>query len=106
MKNCVRKWLEEQLRGMDASMAETIYSEYVATVTRLFAELATARMAGASAEAKISHLAHTLKGSASMVGDVSLHDAVARWRDAFKTGNLTKAERLWSTVEREVKANG
>lgn len=104
MKECVKSWLEDQMGGMDSSMVDAIYSEYRATVNRLYAELADMRTGGVAVEADVARVVHALKGSALMVGDSSLHDALVAWRNAFKLGDYASAETLWMAVEDEVKA--
>lgn len=104
MKECVKNWLEDQMGGMESTMVDAIYSEYRATVSRLHSELAAVRTGGAAAEADVARLVHTLKGSALMVGDNSLHDALVAWRSAFKLGDYASADALWAAVDDEVKA--
>lgn len=104
MKECVKNWLEDQMGGMESTMVDTIYSEYRTTVNRLHAELTAVRTGGAAAEADVARVVHALKGSALMVGDNSLHDALVAWRNAFKSGDYASAETLWAAVDDEVKA--
>ena len=80
-----------------------VYAQYAAFARKCGAELAALRGRGADAEERIAFIAHPLKGSAPMIGDNSLLDALVAWRDEFKR-DPAAAEALWPALEREFAA--
>ena len=103
MKESVKKWLGEQMAGMDEEMIAGIYAEYGETAVKLYKELCEKRAAGADFET-VDRVAHTLKGNALMVGDQALFEAVQAWRAAIKEGGLAAGDPIWEPIGREVAA--
>ena len=102
MKESVRKWLGEQMAGMDDMFAD-IYAEYAESAKRLYGELSAKRSEGADFET-VDRIAHTLKGNALMVGDQALFEAVQAWREAIRNGGLAAGDPIWDAIGREVEA--
>lgn len=103
MKESSRKWLEEQMAGMDASVIDEIYAEYSRTAPALYAELEEKRAAG-EAFAVLDRIAHTLKGNAAMVGDTALFEVVQKWRETMAKGDQAAADEIWLAIGPEVRA--
>jgi len=69
MKECVKKWLQEQMPGMDDDTYMQIYNEYVTATKELVGQIAA-----------LDRAAHTLKGNAMMVGDQPMADVAIALR--------------------------
>ena len=79
MKECCRKYLDEQFGG-DADVMGEIYSEYVASVGAKLAE-ADAALSGAD-WTLLDRVAHTVKGNALAAGDTEVANAAIELRKA------------------------
>ena len=89
MKECVKRWLDEQMPGVGDEMLGMIYAEYVETVKRLVPELLAADLAATDLTA-VDKAAHTLKGNALMVGDQPMADAAIAFREALRDGRTAE----------------
>ena len=91
MKECCRKYLDEQFGG-DADVVGEIYSEYVSSVG---AKLAEADAALAAADWKLlDHVAHTVKGNALAAGDEELANTAIELRKAATLNDASGAAAL------------
>ncbi len=95
MKECCRKYLDEQFGG-DADVMGEIYSEYVSSVG---AKLAEADAALAAADWKtLDHAAHTMKGNALAAGDAEMAETAIALRKASALTDATEAASLISKL--------
>ena len=91
MKECCRKYLDEQFGG-DADVVGEIYSEYVSSVG---AKLAEADAALAAADWKLlDHVAHTVKGNALAAGDADMAETAIALRKASALSDTAAAASL------------
>ena len=91
MKECCRKYLDEQFGG-DADVMGEIYSEYVSSVG---AKLAEADAALAAADWKtLDHVAHTMKGNALAAGDAEMSETAIALRKAAALSDAASAASL------------
>ena len=91
MKECCRKYLDEQFGG-DADVVGEIYSEYVSSVG---AKLAEADAALAAADWKLlDHVAHTVKGNALAAGDADMAETAIALRKASALSDTVAAASL------------
>ena len=91
MKECCRKYLDEQFGG-DADVVGEIYSEYAASVG---AKLAEADAALAAADWKLlDHVAHTVKGNALAAGDADMAETAIALRKASALSDTAAAASL------------
>ena len=90
MKECCRKYLNEQLG--DANAVDAIYAEYVSSVGVKMAEADAALAAGAWDA--LDKVAHTVKGNSLSAGDQQMADAAIALRDAAKLQDRDHAARL------------
>ena len=100
MKECCRKYLEEQFGG-DADVMGEIYSEYVSSAG---AKLAEADAALAAADwTLLDRVAHTVKGNALAAGDAEMAETAIALRKAAALTDATEAASLISKL-RELEA--
>ena len=79
MKDCCKKYLDEQFGG-DADVMAEIYGEYVSSVQ---AKLAEADSALAAADwTRLDRVAHTVKGNALAAGDTEMAETAIELRKA------------------------
>lgn len=98
MKECCRKYLDEQFAG-DADVINEIYGEYVVSVK---AKLDEAKTALAAQEwLPLDRIAHTIKGNALAAGDEAMAQTAIELRgaahlkdDATAAGLVAKLEEL------------
>ena len=91
MKECCRKYLDEQFGG-DADVVGEIYSEYVSSVG---AKLAEADAALAAADWKLlDHVAHTVMGNALAAGDADMAETAIALRKASALSDTAAAASL------------
>ena len=88
MKECVKKWLSEQV-GDDEFLLQTLYDDYRGTLVKQL-DQARADMA-AGDYAALDRTAHAMKGATLTVGDEEMLQAVLALRDAAKAGDLAGA---------------
>ena len=94
MKECCKKYLDEQFGG-DADVVAEIYAEYVSSVKE---KLDEARQALAAGDwTRLDRVAHTMKGNALAAGDTELAETAIELR---KTAALADATQSASLVER------
>lgn len=96
MKECVKKWLAEQIGAEDETLLRSLYDDYRETVRT---QLVQARADLAAGDfAALDRTAHALKGAALTVGDKELLQVVLALRDAAKAcaaaGAVAAADRL------------
>ena len=92
MKECCRKYLDEQFGG-DADVVGEIYSEYVSSVG---AKLADADSALAASDwTQLDRVAHTVKGNALAAGDTEMAETAIALR---KTAALSDAAESASLI--------
>ena len=91
MKECCRKYLDEQFGG-DADVMGEIYSEYAASVGVKLAE-ADAALAGAD-WALLDRVAHTVKGNALAAGDAETAETAIALRKAAALTDAAEAASL------------
>ena len=91
MKECCRKYLNEQFGG-DTEVVDEIYAEYVSSVGAKMAE-ADAALAE-SAWDTLDRVAHTVKGNSLAVGDQQMADTAIALRNAAKLQNRGEVEQL------------
>ncbi len=91
MKECCRKYLDEQFGG-DADVMGEIYSEYVSSVGAKLAE-ADAALAAADWKA-LDHAAHTMKGNALAAGDAEMSETAIALRKAAALSDAASAASL------------
>ena len=96
MKECCRKYLDEQFGG-DADIVGEIYSEYVSSVG---AKLAEADSALASADwTQLDRVAHTVKGNALAAGDAEMSETAIALRKAAALSDAAEAASLISKLK-------
>ena len=96
MKECCRKYLDEQFGG-DADVVGEIYSEYVSSVG---AKLAEADSALASADwTQLDRVAHTVKGNALAAGDAEMSETAIALRKAAALSDAAEAASLISKLK-------
>ena len=88
MKECVKKWLSEQV-GDDEFLLQTLYEDYRGTLVKQL-DQARADMA-AGDYAALDRTAHAMKGATLTVGDEEMLQAVLALRDAAKASDLAGA---------------
>ena len=88
MKECCRKYLEEQFGG-DADVMGEIYSEYVSSVGVKLAEADTALAAGDWS--LLDRVAHTVKGNALAAGDTEMAETAIALRKASALADSAEA---------------
>ena len=91
MKECCRKYLNEQFGG-DTEVVDAIYAEYVSSINAKAAEADAALAAGAWDA--LDKVAHTIKGNSLAVGDQQMADKAIALRNAAKLQNRDEAEQL------------
>lgn len=89
MKDCVRKWLAEQVGADDEALLQSLYDDYRGTVAEQL-EQARKDLAATDFEA-LNRTAHALKGAALTVGDQEVLQAVLELRDAAKASDAAGA---------------
>lgn len=77
MKECCKKYLDEQFGG-DADIMSEIYSEYAESARTKAAEAAAALAAGDWTQ--LDRVAHTLKGNALAAGDSEMAETAIELR--------------------------
>ncbi len=91
MKECCRKYLDEQFGG-DADVIGEIYGEYVSSVGEKVGE---AESALAAADwPQLDRVAHTIKGNALAAGDAETADAAIELRKAAALSDAALAAPL------------
>lgn len=96
MKECCRKYLDEQFGG-DADIVGEIYSEYVSSVG---AKLAEADSALAAADwTQLDRVAHTVKGNALAAGDAEMSETAIALRKAAALSDAAEAASLISKLK-------
>ena len=96
MKECCRKYLDEQFGG-DADVVGEIYSEYVSSVG---AKLAEADSALAAADwTQLDRVAHTVKGNALAAGDAEMSETAIALRKAAALSDAAEAASLISKLK-------
>ena len=96
MKECCRKYLDEQFGG-DADIVGEIYSEYVSSVG---AKLAEADSALAAADwTQLDRVAHTVKGNALAAGDTEMSETAIALRKAAALSDAAEAASLISKLK-------
>ena len=94
MKECCKKYLDEQFGG-DADLVAEIYAEYVSSIKE---KLDEARQVLAAGDwTRLDRVAHTMKGNALAAGDTELAETAIELR---KTAALADATQSASLVER------
>lgn len=101
MKECCRKYLDEQFGG-DADVVNEIYGEYVASAQQKAAEAKTAL--AEQAWEPLDRIAHTLKGNALAAGDQETADAAIALRNAAKLQASEEAAGLIARIAQIVAA--
>ena len=91
MKECCRKYLDEQFGG-DADVMGEIYSEYVSSVGDKLAE-ADAALSGAD-WTLLDRVAHTVKGNALAAGDADMAETAIALRKASALSDTAAAASL------------
>ena len=91
MKECCRKYLDEQFGG-DADVMGEIYSEYVSSVGVKLAEADTALAAGDWS--LLDRVAHTVKGNALAAGDTEMAETAIALRKASALADSAEAASL------------
>ena len=91
MKECCRKYLNEQFGG-DTEVVDAIYAEYVSSLGPKLAE-ADAALAATGWDA-LDKVAHTVKGNSLAVGDQQMADTAIELRNAAKLQDRGQAGRL------------
>jgi len=91
MKECCRKYLDEQFGG-DADVIGEIYSEYVSSVGTKLAE-ADAALSAADWK-QLDHVAHTVKGNALAAGDAEMADTAIALRKASALADASESASL------------
>ena len=91
MKECCRKYLNEQL-GDNAEVVEAIYAEYVVSIGAKMAEADAALAAGAWNA--LDKVAHTVKGNSFAVGDQQMAEAAIALQDSAKLQEHDQAAQL------------
>ena len=95
MKECCRKYLDEQFGG-DADVMGEIYSEYVSSVG---VKLAEADAALASADWNLlDHVAHTVKGNALAAGDAEMAETAIALRKASALADASEVASLMAKL--------
>lgn len=89
MKDCVRKWLSDQVGADDEMLLQSLYDDYRGTVAEQLAQVRK-DLAAADYEA-LNRTAHALKGAALTVGDNEILQEVLALRDAAKASDGTTA---------------
>ena len=96
MKECCRKYLDEQFGG-DADVVNEIYGEYVAS---LGVKLGEAKTALAAREwLPLDRIAHTIKGNALAAGDEEMAQTAIALRSAAHLQDEVTAAELVSKLE-------
>jgi len=96
MKECCRKYLDEQFGG-DADIIGEIYGEYVSSVGEKLGE-AEASLA-ASDWGRLDKVAHTIKGNALAAGDTETADAAIELRKAAALSDAALAAPLVEKIK-------
>lgn len=96
MKECCRKYLDEQFGG-DADVVGEIYSEYVSSVG---AKLADADSALAASDwTQLDRVAHTVKGNALAAGVAEMSETAIALRKAAALSDADEAASLISKLK-------
>ena len=96
MKECCRKYLDEQFGG-DADVIGEIYGEYVLSVGEKVGE-ADAALA-ASDWPRLDKVAHTIKGNALAAGDTEVADTAIELRKAAALSDAALAAPLVEKIK-------
>lgn len=91
MKECCKKYLDEQFGG-DEEVVGEIYAEYVSSMGEKSGELE--RAFAAKDWVAVDRAAHAVKGNALAVGDQDVADAAIALRGAAKLGDEAQAGQL------------
>ncbi len=91
MKECCRKYLDEQFGG-DADVVGEIYSDYAASAGAQLAE-ADAALAGDD-WTLLDRVAHTVKGNALAAGDAEMSETAIALRKAAALSDAASAASL------------
>ena len=96
MKECCRKYLDEQFGG-DADIIGEIYGEYVSSVGE---KLGEAEAALAAADwVRLDKVAHTIKGNALAAGDTETADVAIELRKAAALSDAALAAPLVEKIK-------
>ena len=96
MKECCKKYLDEQFGG-DADIIAEIYNEYVASVG---VKIGEAESALASSDwTKLDRTAHTIKGNALAAGDQEMADTAISLRKAAALSDASLSASLLENLK-------
>ena len=96
MKECCRKYLNEQFGG-EAAIMDEIYREYASSTFEKIQE-ATATLAAADWTA-LDRVAHTLKGNALAAGDADMAETAITLRQAVALKDPAEAASLIAKLD-------
>jgi HPt (histidine-containing phosphotransfer) domain-containing protein len=97
-KDAHMKAVPDWLEG-DAKLLKGIREIFVRNAPRQMERIREAFGSGDSPTVEL--LSHTLKGSASMIGALSLRDAASGVEEAIKALNVEEARRYFTVMEKE-----
>jgi HPt (histidine-containing phosphotransfer) domain-containing protein len=97
MKECCKKYLDEQFAG-DADIVNEIYGEYVASLSVKLGEAKTAL--AAKEWLPLDRVAHTIKGNALAAGDEEMAETAIALRSAANLKDDVTAAELVSKLEK------
>ena len=96
MKECCRKYLEEQFGG-DADVMAEIYGEYVSSVSAKVVEASTALASGEWV--LLGRIAHTVKGNALAVGDAEMAETAIELRKTAELKDVAASTALIARLD-------
>jgi len=96
MKECCRKYLEEQFAG-DADVMAEIYGEYVSSVSAKVVEAGTALASGEWV--LLDRIAHTVKGNALAVGDAEMAETAIALRKTAALKDVAESKALIARLD-------
>jgi HPt (histidine-containing phosphotransfer) domain-containing protein len=96
MKECCKKYLDEQFGG-DADIMAEIYNEYVSSVGEKISEAESAL--AASDWTKLDRTAHTIKGNALAAGDQEMADTAISLRKSAALSDAALSASLLGKIK-------
>jgi len=96
MKECCKKYLDEQFGG-DADVVAEIYNEYVSSIGVKIGEAESAL--AATDWTKLDRTAHTIKGNALAAGDQEMADTAIALRKAAALADVALSASLLEKIK-------
>ena len=96
MKECCRKYLEEQFAG-DAGVMNEIYGEYISSMRAKVVEAGAALASGDWTQ--LDRIAHTVKGNALSVGDAEMAETAIELRKTAELKDVAASTALIARLD-------